>query len=219
MDPITEQKLGNSCECIMSCGTSSVRYRNGQDLHKTTTGATSTLFIENVDSRAGSYRCRAVNQYGSEYSQTSELTVIGESKSYQLHIRGGRLPTNVGCPFGDGLVEDVYTLGVLLYMGMSKTLWCLYTELPNFYINFKIHKQTERMEDVVRQNVSVPEVPMVVRCSIHHHHLISLASQNPQTTVVTRHQASIPSSFPLTASIQVLGTTFLTLVGVTTNTA
>ena len=63
--------------CIMSCGTSSVRYGNGQDLHKTTTGATSTLFIENVDSRAGSYRCRAVNQYGSEYSQSSELTVIG----------------------------------------------------------------------------------------------------------------------------------------------
>ena len=48
---------------------------------------------------------------------------------------------------------------------------------------------------------------------------IFLASQNTRTTVVTRHQASIPSSFPLTASIQVLGTTFLTLVGVTMNTA
>ena len=53
------------------------RFRNGNILDKDTYNYNDTLYIPDASGMEGAYRCRAVNDFGAEFSNIADLTVFG----------------------------------------------------------------------------------------------------------------------------------------------
>ena len=59
------------------------RFKENNVIDKDVFNYNNTLEISDVSGLNGTFRCRVINQFGSEFSNPAELTVLGKQASFQ----------------------------------------------------------------------------------------------------------------------------------------